>query len=131
MNRVRLRENVFKLLYCNEFHGKDEMPKQCELFFEEIEEITDEEKEYLSNRVTDIVQRIEMIDEEINKVAEKWTTNRMSKVDLVILRQAYYEMKIDEAIPEKVAVVQAVELAKKYGGDASRSFVNGILAKLF
>ena len=54
----------------------------------------------------------------------------MSKVDLTILRLAYYEMKIDEDIPEKVAVDQAIELAKKYGTDDSPAFINGILAKI-
>ena len=78
-----------------------------------------------------IAEKIDEIDEAINKAAVKWTTDRMSKVDLTILRLAYYEMKIDEDIPEKVAVDQAIELAKKYGTDDSPSFVNGVLAKLF
>ena len=54
----------------------------------------------------------------------------MSKVDLAILRLAVYEMKIDEEIPVKVAINEAVELAKKFGGDDSPAFVNGVLAKL-
>ena len=54
----------------------------------------------------------------------------MSKVDLTIMRLAYYEMKIDDDIPVSVAINEAVELAKKFGGDDSPSFVNGILAKL-
>ena len=55
----------------------------------------------------------------------------MAKADLNILRLAYYEMNIDDDIPKRVAVDQAVELAKKYGTDDSPSFVNGVLAKLF
>jgi len=55
----------------------------------------------------------------------------MAMVDLIIIRLAYYEMKMDEDIPQKVAVDQAIELAKKYGSDDSPAFVNGILAKLF
>ena len=47
-----------------------------------------------------------------------------------MIRLAYYEMKYDEDIPEKVAINEAVELAKIYGGDSSPSFINGILAKL-
>ena len=54
----------------------------------------------------------------------------MSKVDLTIMRLAYYEMKFDDDIPVIVAINEAVELAKKYGGDDSSSFINGILAKL-
>ena len=54
----------------------------------------------------------------------------MGKVDLTILRLAVYEMKLDEDIPVKVAINEAVELAKKFGGDESPAFVNGVLAKI-
>jgi len=54
----------------------------------------------------------------------------MGKVDLTIIRLALYEILYDESVPEKVAINEAVELAKKFGGDESPSFVNGILAKL-
>ncbi len=130
MNRIKMRENTFKLLYCNDFHNRAEMPKQYDLFWDD-EQVADEDKQIISKRVDEIAEKIPEIDEEINKVAVKWSTERMSKVDLTILRLAYYEMKIDEDVPQKVAVDQAVELAKKYGTDESPSFVNGILAKLF
>jgi N utilization substance protein B len=54
----------------------------------------------------------------------------MGKVELTILRLALFEIQYDEDVPEKVAINEAVELAKKFGGDDSPSFVNGILAKL-
>ena len=76
-------------------------------------------------------KNIEEIDKKINEVAVGWSTERMSKVDLTILRLAYYEMKMDEEVPQKVAIDQAINLAKKYGGEESSSFVNGILAKLY
>lgn len=143
MNRIKLRENTFKLLYCNAFYNQDEMSKQFELYWEEpvkvsedaidemIEKVSDSEKQYIADRVTAIMDIKDTIDAKLNTVAVGWTTDRMSKVDLTILRLAYYEMKIDEDIPEKVAVDQAVELAKKYGSDESPAFINGILAKLF
>ena len=102
MNRVKLRENTFKLLYCNDFHNRSEMPKQYDLFWEETPEVSEEDRKFISNRVDAIAEKIDEIDEAINKAAVKWTTDRMSKVDLTILRLAYYEMKIDEDIPEKV-----------------------------
>lgn len=146
MNRAKLREYTFKLLYCNEFHDKNEMPKQYELFWDNMEHINCEEEEqssenigfvsesdrdYISERVGKVAEKIGEIDKAINEAAVGWTTERMSKVDLTILRLAYYEMKIDDEIPEKVAVDQAVELAKKYGSNDSPAFINGILAKLF
>ena len=54
----------------------------------------------------------------------------MGKVELTILRLAVYEMKFDEDIPEKVAINEAVELARKFGGNDAPAFVNGVLAKL-
>lgn len=131
MNRTKLRENVFKLLFCNEFHSREEMPKQYELFWDGLDDVNDEERVYISSKVTSIAEKEKEIDKEVNRVSKGWTTDRMSKVDLTIIRLAYYEMKIDEDIPDKVAVDQAVELAKKFGSDDSPSFINGILAKLF
>ena len=65
----------------------------------------------------------------LNEKAENWDTARMGKVDLTILRLAVYEMTYDDEVPTGVAINEAVELAKKFGQDASSSFVNGILAK--
>ena len=65
----------------------------------------------------------------INKQAKGWTTQRMGKVDLTILRLAVYEIIYDENVPVGVAINEAVELAKRYGQDESSGFVNGILAK--
>lgn len=74
--------------------------------------------------------KIPELDERINEVAQGWKTRRMGKVELTILRQALYEMLYDSEVPEKVAINEAVDLAKKYGGKDSPAFINGILAKL-
>ena len=58
-----------------------------------------------------------------------WKLNRISKMDLSILKVAIYEIKYNQ-IPYKVAINEAVELAKKYGEDKSKNFVNGILASI-
>ena len=63
------------------------------------------------------------------EVAAGWKTRRMGKVELTILRLALYEMDYDDTVPAKVAVNEAVELAKKFGGSDSPAFVNGVLAK--
>lgn len=131
MNRIKLRENIFKLLFCQEFHSPEEMHKQYEFYWDNEEIYYEEDRDYITEKVKNITDKISEIDEEIGKVAIGWSIDRMSKVDLTIMRLAYYEMKFDEDVPDKVAVDQAVELAKKYGTDQSPSFVNGILAKLF
>lgn len=133
MNRYKLRENVFKLLFMTQFHEKEEINKQIETYFESIEmqDVAKEDKEAVFCRYEEVAEKIEKIDELINEVAKGWKTDRMGKVDLSILRLAVYEMKYDEELPSGVAVNEAVELCKKYGQDESPAFVNGILAKLF
>ena len=76
------------------------------------------------------MNKIPELDEKINEVTEGWKTKRMGRAELTILRLALYEILFDEEIPEKVAINEAVELAKKYGGNESPAFINGVLAKL-
>ena len=135
MSRRELREQIFKLLLRVEINGREEMPEQEQLFFEQFsyedEEILvkDSDARYISEKSSKIIDRLEEIDEMINKQAKGWTTQRMGKVDLTILRLAVYEIIYDENVPVGVAINEAVELAKRYGQDESSGFVNGILAK--
>lgn len=132
MKRHELRENLFKLIFVNEFHSGDEMEQQKEFFFdrEELENAVKKDKDEILNKYSDILPKIKEIDSMINEVAKDWETDRMSKVDLSILRVAVYELKYDETVPVGVAINEAVELAKEYGQDESPAFINGILAKL-
>ena len=77
-----------------------------------------------------ILEKLDDIDGELNGKVQGWNTERMGKVDLTILRLAVYEILYDETIPTRVAINEAVELAKKFGGDDAPSFINGVLAKL-
>ena len=129
MTRRALREQVFKMLFRVEFHDAEEMKEQAVLFDEE-ESCSEKDKEYITKKFENIVEKITEIDAAVNEVAKGWKTTRMGKVDLTIIRIAVYEMKYEEDIPVKVAINEAVELAKQYGTDDSPAFVNGILAKL-
>ena len=131
MTRRELRTYAFKLLYRSFFYNEDEMTEQEKLFFEDPEmEIDVFDMEYVQRRVEDVIAKIPEIDAVIDSKAEKWKTDRINYVDLTILRLAYYEIKYHDDIPMAVAINEAVELAKIYGGDESSSFVNGVLAKL-
>ena len=146
MTRRELREHCFKLLFCADFYPAAETKEQIEQYFTEPKEVEDTpdgigevlhspaldvfDGGYVRTKVEQIMERIPELDAAINAIAKGWTTRRMGKVELTILRLALYEIRYDEDVPEKVAINEAVELAKKFGGDESPSFVNGILARL-
>lgn len=130
MNRTAIREQTFKLIYSLEIQKQENLEEAIELY-EESNEITDEKaKEYINQTILGIQENKEEIVHqiEVNLKAE-WKIERISKVDLAILKLAIYELKYTE-IPFKVAINEAVELAKKYGEDSSKNFVNGILASV-
>ena len=129
MTRRELRENVFKMLFRVEFHEEGEMAGQLGMLDEELENIKEDDLAYMNNKCNDIIAKIPEIDEAINASTTGWKTTRMGKVDLSIIRLAIYEIKYEEDVPAKVAINEAVELAKVYGTDNSASFVNGVLAK--
>ncbi len=129
MSRRELREQIFKLLFRVEFNKMEDMPEQEQLFFQEEDAAKEEDAQYVSEKYNRITEKLTEIDALLNEKAEGWNTTRMSKVDLTILRLAVYEITYDESVPTGVAINEAVELAKKFGQDASSGFVNGILAK--
>ena len=88
-----------------------------------------EKQAYIEKKLRDIYSLCEEIDALINEKATGWKTNRMSKVDLTLIRLAVYEIKYEDDIPAGVAINEAVELAKIYSSDGAPSFVNGVLAK--
>ena len=130
MSRRILREQLFKLLFRIEFNDREEMQEQCAFFFDDIDNpIEEKDMEVIQKKFDLILQKIAEIDEQINATAKGWTTDRMGKVDLTIIRLAVYEILYDDDVPTGVAINEAVELAKKFGRDESYSFVNGVLAK--
>lgn len=130
MSRRELRELIFKLLFRVEFNQKEELAQQEVFFFEDEENQAEEEySDQVKGKFRRIVERLDEIDAMLNEKAKGWSTNRMGKVDLTILRLAVFEIKYDEEIPTGVAINEAVELAKKFGQDSSPAFINGVLAK--
>lgn len=139
MRRSERRETVFRLLYMQQFRG-DEMPEQITEYLENVrgglEEVPADgrvsaaEEEKIREALEDITAHIPDIDERLNKVSKGWKTSRMGKVDLSILRLAAYELLYDDDVPTGVAINEAVEIAKRYGGDETASFVNGILGQI-
>ena len=130
MISTQLRGHIFKMLFQIEFNDPADMPDHLKYYFEMLDDAAEKDKKYIQEKYEAVVSHVPEIDELLNENAKGWKTGRMNKVDLTILRLAVYEMKWDEDIPDGVAINEAVELAKRFGGDSSSSFVNGILGKL-
>lgn len=129
MKRTETRELAFKLIYSCEIQ-KEMEEDQIELFLQE-NEINNEER---SNYIKDIFFGIKSNQTEIEELikqnlTQRWTIDRVSKINIAILKVATYEL-IYSKLPYKVVINEAVELAKKYGEDSSKSFINGILASI-
>lgn len=129
MKRTKTRENAFKLIYSSELQ-KNMNEGQIELFLQENKIEKKEEIQYIKK----VFNGVKENEEEITSLIEsnlkaKWTMDRISKINLVILKLAIFEL-IYSKIPYKVVINEAVELAKKYGDDNSKAFVNGILASI-
>lgn len=130
MSRREIRENIFKLLFMGNFNKGEEMDTQLKLYMENMEGVSEKDRTYMEDKFEKIREHLEEIDQLLNETSKGWKTSRMNKVDLNVLRLAVYELKYDEEVPTGVAINEAVELAKKFGGDESPAFVNGILARL-
>lgn len=129
MNRSLAREETFKLLYSLEIQ-KENLKEQTEIYIENADISDENTKKYMSDIVQGIEKNIISIEEKISENLKKdWKIERISKINLVLLKLAIYEIIYTET-PFKVVINEVVELAKKYGDDASPNFVNGILASI-
>ena len=132
MNRTLMRENAFRLLYSLEVQKNKEIniEEQIELYIESNNITNTEAIEYMKDAISGIeknkVEIKALIEENLKS---NWKLERISKIDLSLLELAIYEIKYKE-VPYKVAINEAVELAKKYGEDNSKTFINGILASI-
>ncbi|MBQ8525197.1 MAG: transcription antitermination factor NusB [Clostridia bacterium] len=131
MSRKNARDCAFKLIFEIPFHDGITPDERVEQYFEygEYEDINTNDKEYISVTVCDCFNNIEAIDKKISDSLENWRLDRLSKIDLSILRLAAAEILFNSDIPFRVSVNEAVELAKTYSEDNSPSFVNGVLSK--
>lgn len=130
MSRSELREHIFRMLFRVEFVNEEEMKEQEALYFELLEEVSEKDQAYISNKYNAILEKLEEIDSMLNELSTGWKTSRMNRVDLTVLRLATYEIKWDEDVPTSVAINEAVELAKRYSSDSGPAFINGVLAKV-
>ena len=131
MNRRKLRESVFKLLFSEPFFEKSEYLIMIDRMSNNSDCIADE-KDRLSVResVLKVIDKLEIIDSKISDNTRSWSIDRINKTLLAILRVGIYEILFDDEVPNKVAINEAVELSKSYADEDSFSFVNALLAKV-
>ncbi len=127
MGRAKIRDIAFKCEY-QVVMGQTVVEVLENCFAER--ELDDVAVEIISKDLKGIEENIEAINSLIETNLKKWSMNRIPKIDLAILRLAIFEIKYDETVPYKVAVNEAIELAKTYSTDESPSFINGVLAKI-
>ncbi|MBP3880472.1 MAG: transcription antitermination factor NusB [Lachnospiraceae bacterium] len=130
MSRRKIREHLFKLVFIFSFTREKDMEEQVRLYLDGIENLDEQDRKTIEERFRAVCGRVPEIDARLNATAKGWKTDRFGSADLAIMRVAVYEMLFDEKIPEGVAINEAVELAKLYGGDESPAFINGILGKI-
>ncbi len=130
MSRTEIRELAFKLIYSLEIQNEVDLDEQVNLYIEDngVKDLST--AEYIKDMVFGINEHKDDIESMIkNGLDSKWTIERISKINLSILKVAIYEIKYKN-IPFKAEINEAVELAKKYGEDTSSKFVNGLLGNV-
>ena len=128
MSRKEARELLMQLLYQMELlddHSEETKDAYLEKNFSEKGH-----RDYAAQLLDLVLTKKDDVDAKINENSNKWSTSRMPKVDVAILRLAVVELLYMDDIPDAVAINEAVDMAKKYGTDESKAFINGILGKI-
>lgn len=130
MKRQKSREKAMELLFSMAL-SKNSYEETIETFVEEYEmDLNTIDVQYIKNIVKLVNDNLENIDKIIVDSLVNWKLDRISKVNLTILRLAVGEMMYIEDVPGRVAINEALELTRKYSDEKSCSFVNGVLDKV-
>lgn len=129
MSRKRARIGVMQALFAMDINNEFSTDK-LEVFMEN-NNFQGDEVDYINRVVPDILDKLEVVDETIEKNLKGWTMARLAKVDRQILRVAVYEFLYKDDIPEEVSINEAVEIARLYSSDEAPKFINGILGTIY
>lgn len=132
-NRHLARSIAMQSLYQWDFKGGPTavLPAIIDQNLEEFGAGLEEDKQYVRDTVDGVVDNIEKIDKVISEYATNWPIDQITLIDRNTLRVGVYELKFNDAIPTKVAINEAIEVAKTYGGITSGKFVNGVLGAIY
>jgi len=124
MQRREAREFLLLALYRREF-----LPTALDELFEETP--PGDQKDYIETVFNGIISRQETLDAMLGEKTIGWRFERLALLDRNILRLGVYELLYHDEVPAEVALDEAVELSKKYGTEQAKSFVNGILDRIW
>ena len=129
MGKRRLsRELVVQFLYLIEMN-EGEVQNQLKQFWESHPAAEDVQS-FTEDILNDIFDHKEAIDARLEKYSDNWTLSRMAVIDRNLLRMASSEILYSKTVPPKVAIDEAVEIAKRFGSEDSPNFINGILDRI-
>ena len=129
MSRKRARIGAMQALFAMDINN-DFSTDKLEVFMEN-NNFQGDEVDYINRVVPDILDKLEVVDETIEKNLKGWTMARLAKVDRQILRVAVYEFLYKDDIPEEVSINEAVEIAREYSSNEAPKFINGILGTVY
>ncbi|MFA6161320.1 MAG: transcription antitermination factor NusB [Patescibacteria group bacterium] len=131
-NRHLARSLALQSLYEWDFHSQDKDQAQS-IIDRNLKEFAPDmdERPFALSLVKGVMDHKDEIDTAIGKFAPDWPIERITTVDRNVLRMGIYELVFDQAIPSKVAINEAIELAKTFGGESSGKFVNGVLGAVY
>lgn len=131
-NRHLARTVAMQSLYERDFHGSDARNLD-EVVTRNLAEFAPglDDKGFAKELVDGVISRQKGIDALITKYAPAWPLDQITIVDRNILRIGVFELKYSESVPSKVAINEAIEIAKTFGGESSGKFVNGVLGAIF
>lgn len=132
-NRHLARSIAMQALYQWDFKGKqaNELPTIVDQNITEFGMGLDDDKDFVRETANGVIENLTQIDEIIQKYATNWPIEQLTIIDRNILRIGVYELKFNDKIPAKVAINEAIEIAKSYGGQSSGKFVNGVLGAIY
>ena len=128
MRRSEARELFMQLLFQMEVQNDYTYDFRDKYFLENNIDI--KEEEYLYKLSEYVLGNLDLIDEQIDNTSIRWKMSRMAKVDIAILRISIAEILLYDDIPDSVSINEAVEMAKRFSGEESSKFVNGLLGKI-
>jgi N utilization substance protein B len=128
-NRRYSRELVIQFLYLTEMN-EGEIENQLKTFWENNSCEEEDVQSFTEDILKDIFDHKEEIDARLEKYSDNWTLSRMAVIDRNLLRMAASELMYSKTVPPKVAIDEAVEIAKKYGTADSPNFINGVLDRI-